>query len=79
VLDAIGLADTPELLVFNRIDLLPPGVGAAIAERHAGVAVSALRGEGLRELIARADEMLEHPERREQEGGEPLALAAQGG
>jgi GTP-binding protein HflX len=78
-LDAIGLGDTPELLVMNRIDLLPPGVGAAIAERHGGVAVSALRGEGLRELVARADAMLEHAERREPEDRVSLALAAQGG
>ena len=42
VLEEIGLGHTPELLVFNQIDRLPPRVGAAIAARHGGVAVSAL-------------------------------------
>jgi GTP-binding protein HflX len=78
VLDSIELGSTPELLVFNRIDLLPPGEGAAIAARWGGVAVSALRGIGLHELIERADEMLWELRSR----GEPQeapALAAQGG
>jgi GTP-binding protein HflX len=54
----IGLADTPELLVFNQIDRLPEGVGRAIAARHGGVAVSAVQGKGLAELIERAQERL---------------------
>ena len=53
VLDEIGLADTPEILVFNQMDRLPPGVGPAIAVRHRGVAVSALREKGLEELLER--------------------------
>ena len=79
VLESIQLGDTPELLVFNRIDLLTPGLGEAIAQRHGGVAVSALTGAGLRELIARADAMVWEIERRDDTGHEPLALAAQGG
>jgi len=51
VLEEIGLGDAPEVLVFNQVDRLPPGVGRSIAERHGGVAVSALRGEGLEELL----------------------------
>jgi GTP-binding protein HflX len=58
VLADIGLADTPELLVFNQIDRLPEGAGRAIAARHGGVAVSALAKQGLEELIARAQERL---------------------
>jgi GTP-binding protein HflX len=53
VLDEIGLADTPEILVFNQMDRMPPGVGSAIAARHLGVAVSALNAEGLQELLER--------------------------
>ena len=79
VLESIRLGDTPELLVFNQIDLLAPGMGEAIAKRHGGVAVSALQGTGLRELLARADAMLWKTERRDDASREPLALAAQGG
>ena len=79
VLESIQLGDTPELLVFNQIDLLAPGAGEAIAQRHGGVAVSALPGTGLRELLARADEMLLENERRDDTSHQPLALAAQGG
>jgi len=55
VLSDMGLSDTPELLVFNQIDRLEPGVGAAIAARAGGVAVSALRGVGLRELLEQVE------------------------
>ncbi len=58
VLDEIGLADTPELLVFNQIDRLPPGVGAAMAARHRGVAICAVDQRGLAELIDRAQALL---------------------
>jgi GTP-binding protein HflX len=55
VLEEIHLAETPELLVFNQIDRLPPGVGAALAARHAGVAISALHGIGLHDLLTRVE------------------------
>ena len=58
VLREIGLGETPEMLVFNQIDLLPPGVGEAIAARQGGVAISALTLAGLGDLIARADRVL---------------------
>jgi len=60
VLEGMGLGDTPELLVFNQADRLEPGVGAAIASRHGGVAVSALRGIGLEALRERAAARLWH-------------------
>jgi GTP-binding protein HflX len=53
VLDEIGLGTKPEILVFNQIDRLPPGEGEARARRHGAVAVSALRGVGLEELLGR--------------------------
>jgi GTP-binding protein HflX len=58
VLRELDLAETPELLVFNQIDRLPPGMGAALAARHSGVAVSALQRQGLDELIERAAKRL---------------------
>jgi len=58
VLGEIGLAGTPELLVFNKIDRLPPGEGRALAAQHGAVAVSALRGAGLEELLLRVEDVL---------------------
>ena len=54
VLHDIGM-EAPELLVFNQIDRLEDGEGDALARRHDGVAVSALRRTGLRRLLARAE------------------------
>jgi GTP-binding protein HflX len=81
VLDEIDDGRTPELLVFNQIDRLPPGVGKSIAARHGGAAVSALERTGLGDLLARADAMLweEGEEVFEQGRRRPLALASQGG
>jgi GTP-binding protein HflX len=80
VLDEIDQGDTPELLVFNQIDRLPPGVGESLALRHGGVAISALKRTGFRQMLERAEAILweedpglGHGRRR------PLALAAQGG
>ena len=58
VLDEIDLGETRERLVFNKVDLLPPGEGASLAERHGAVPVSALKRTGLRELLERAEEEL---------------------
>ena len=58
VLDEIGLESTKELLVFNQIDKLEPGVAAALATRHGAVAVSALKRTGLIELLSRAERLL---------------------
>ncbi len=58
VIDEIGLGDTPELLVFNKVDRLSPGVGDGLASRHRGVAVSALQRTGLQALMARVEEEL---------------------
>ncbi|MGH0031847.1 MAG: GTPase HflX [Myxococcota bacterium] len=78
VLDEIGSGGTPELLVFNQVDRLPEGVGAAIAARHGGVAISATRRIGLRELIERAKALLFEERDRPQEAA-PVAEAAGSG
>ncbi len=57
VLTEIGI-EAPELLVFNQIDRMEDGEGEAMARRHEGVAVSALRRTGLRGLLERAERML---------------------
>jgi GTP-binding protein HflX len=58
VLDEIGLAATPELLVFNQVDRLEPGLGEALAARLGGVAVSALERRGLVELLEKVEKTL---------------------
>jgi GTP-binding protein HflX len=58
VLEEIGLSHIPELLIFNQVDRLPEDVGAAIAKRHGGIAISALKRSGLRELLVKAEELL---------------------
>src|SRR4030095_11136208 len=60
VLADMDLAHKPELLVFNQIDRLAPGVGEAIAARAGAVAVSALRGIGLRALLERVEKTVWH-------------------
>jgi GTP-binding protein HflX len=58
VLAQIGLAETPELLVFNQADKLPPGEAQVLAQHQGGVAVSALTGAGLTGLLHAAESML---------------------
>ena len=79
VLESIQLGDTPELLVFNRIDLLAPGAGRgdrAAARRRRGLGADGRRparaaGARRRDAVGkRATDDTSH---------EPLALAAQGG
>src|SRR5262249_700872 len=55
VLADMDLAHKPELLVFNQVDRLEPGVGDTIAGRFGGVAVSALHGHGLRALLEQVE------------------------
>jgi GTP-binding protein HflX len=58
VINDIGLGDKPELLVFNQADRLPANVAHAIAKRHGGVAISALYGRGLDDLLQVAEQIL---------------------
>ena len=48
----------PELVVFNQMDRVPPEESQALAHRHSGVAVSALKRTGLRGLLERVEQML---------------------
>jgi GTP-binding protein HflX len=68
VLDDMGLGSVPELLVFNKIDRLPPGEGARLARERDAVPISASAATGLSTLLERVDELLF-------EGGHPSALA----
>ena len=58
VLGELGLDDKPELLVFNQIDRLPESEIAGLARRYQAIPISALTGNGLRDLLARAEELL---------------------
>ena len=58
VLSEIGAAETPQLLVLNKIDLAPGGDGGSIGEPDAAVAVSARTGQGEAELLAAIDQAL---------------------
>jgi len=58
ILGNLGLADAPELLVFNQADRLPPGEAETIADRFGGVAVSALSRAGLTQLLQSAERLL---------------------
>ena len=58
ILGELGLEGKRRLLVFNKIDRLPPGEGAAHADRRGGVGVSATTHEGLADLLHRCDRLL---------------------
>jgi GTP-binding protein HflX len=58
ILDQIGLAETPELLVFNQIDRLHNDAANDLIAQYGGVAISALKGTGLSALIAAAEHLL---------------------
>jgi GTP-binding protein HflX len=59
VLAGLDLASTPRLLVWNKIDLLPPGdAHLFIGGTHETIAVSARTGKGMPELLARVEAIL---------------------
>lgn len=58
VLDQLDLGKKKELLVFNQIDRLDRGMGPELEKRFDCVAVSALRGDGLVELLQRAESLV---------------------
>jgi len=52
VLREIGAGDVPELMVFNKTDIAPPAAVKRLLELSEGsVAVSAMRGSGLADLL----------------------------
>jgi len=58
VLDDMGLGDTPQILVFNQVDLIEPELAQAIAKRYDAIPVSALKRQGLQALLDRVEERL---------------------
>jgi len=58
ILRDLELDGKRRLLVFNKIDRLPPGEGAALAHQADGVAVAAATRQGLPELLHRCDRIL---------------------
>ena len=55
ILDGLGLADKPQLLVFNKSDLLEPGEADSLAAQHHAIAISALERESARPLMEEID------------------------
>ncbi len=53
LLESFELQHIPRLMVFNKSDAAPPGVAAALARTHDGVAVDARSPAGLASLMAR--------------------------
>jgi GTP-binding protein HflX len=58
ILQELHLDDNPRLVVLNKSDLVEPSVARARAERYDGVAVSAVKRQGLADLIHAAEERL---------------------
>lgn len=58
LLDEMGLASIPRLLVLNKSDLLSPEELEPLATRLQGIPVSAVKRLGLRLLIEEAEEMM---------------------
>ncbi len=58
LLEALGIASTPRIHVWNKIDLLESSLRSRLALAPQEVAVSARTGEGLEELLRRIDETL---------------------
>ena len=79
VLEEIGLRDRPEILVFNKIDRLPPGEGAARADEAGAVPVSAVTRTGLASLLERAEQALFEEGRAADLGLDDHAMIARGG
>jgi len=71
VLSELRLDDIPQMLVFNKADVLGADLAGALARQHRAIPISAETGEGLHELVAACDRML-FPEKR-------LRQAADGG
>ncbi len=51
----LEVEETPRIRVLNKVDAVDPAEWAALCERHGGMAVSAVQGIGLAELIAEVE------------------------
>ncbi|MFC2171362.1 GTPase, partial [Acidobacteriota bacterium] len=58
VLDSLELEGIPRLLVFNKLDRVAEQEGLNTADLHGGVAVSALEGTNLDNLVSKVRETL---------------------
>ncbi len=58
ILASLSLDGVPKLVVFNKIDRLQNGQLGSLCRRYDAVAVSALRREGLDQLVEEADRRL---------------------
>ena len=58
VLEKLDLLSRPRLLVWNKADLASPEDVEALLRERGGVAISAVRREGLAELLRKADQTL---------------------
>lgn len=58
ILEDMGLGGKPEILVFNKIDLVDPSTVSAMLWKYPSVAISALKGQGLEELSLRMEALL---------------------
>ncbi len=67
ILQEIGLAQRPEILVFNQIDRLSTEESLALAERFDAIPISALKKIGLHQLLVRVDQVLWQSETSESE------------
>jgi len=79
VVEEIGLSQIPELLVFNQIDKLPPGMGETLAARYGAVPVSSTERIGFAELLERAESLLWRDDLTDFEKRRLEGLAAQSG
>lgn len=62
VLTEIGAQKVPELIVFNKADVVDPNVlSSLLRQEPQAVAVSAVTGEGIDELFVAIDQRLPHP------------------
>ena len=58
ILSRLGLNILPSLMVLNKADLLTEGDASRMADRHKGVAISALDRETLQPLLIKIEEFL---------------------
>jgi GTP-binding protein HflX len=58
ILDELGYGDIPRLLVFNKVDLVEGEDIVELLGNRDAIAISALKGTGMEELLRRIDELL---------------------
>ena len=63
VLTQIGAAEVPELLVFNKADIDPSWTRELVMRHEGSLAISALTGEGVEELVATIGDRLRSGDR----------------